>query len=454
MRFEIKDPLSEAQWKSIEKSALAILEKTGLSVEHDGVLEVLSRKKGLRVEGRRVRFEPRLVREESKAVKGSRGYDTRLIGGAYCHNYMEADTGETRPATLKDLVRSVREADALGMGVCAPVVPLDVKGPVQEIVMERVTHENARWSYGGGQATSLACAEAGIEMSAVVGRPHELEIWVTSPLNLDPTGLDILWKLRHRRPPVRIANMPVLGMSAPISLAGILAQTTAECLGVATVLRLLDAAESVAYRTDAFWCYAVDMRTANVLCSGPDYLRLMALSMFLAKRHGVEKPMGKALLTSSKQPDAQTAAEKAAQAVVAALLGAGTYTAAGTLSLAEIHSPVQLVIDDEILRWVEGFSRPLDFSTQDCLLDVIDQVGPNGTFMDQPSTAERFRDAFWSSSLFSMNTYPSWLAEGSPALVEKARETLKALKLRDGPVVSKDQQRELARIEKKFAAKL
>jgi trimethylamine--corrinoid protein Co-methyltransferase len=334
------------------------------------------------------------------------------------------------------------------------VVPLDVKGPAQEIVMERVTHENSRWSYGGGQATSAAAAEAGMEMSAVVGRPHELEIWVTSPLNLDPGGLDILWKLRHRRPRVRIANMPVRGMSAPVSLAGILAQTAAECLGAATLLRLLDITESIAYRTDAFWAYSVDMRSANVLCSGPDYLRLMTLCIFLARRYGVDKPMGKALLTAAKQPDAQAAAEKGAQAVVAALAGAGTFTAAGALSLAEIYSPVQMVIDNEILRWVDAYARPLDFSMQDCLLDVIDQVGPNGTFMDQPSTAERFREVFWNPQLFSMNAYPSWLAEGSLAVLDKARATLRALKLRDEPVVSREQQRELARIEKKFAAQL
>jgi trimethylamine:corrinoid methyltransferase-like protein len=52
---------------------------------------------------------------------------------------------------------------------------------------------------------------------------------------------------------VRIANMPVRGMSAPITLAGLLAQSVAECLGAATVLQLLGVAKSVAYRVDAFW---------------------------------------------------------------------------------------------------------------------------------------------------------------------------------------------------------
>jgi trimethylamine--corrinoid protein Co-methyltransferase len=454
MSFEIKNPLSEEQWQSIDQAALEILRRTGLKVAHDGVLGALRGQKGLRIDGSRVFLEPALVREQTKAVRGTEDYDTRLISGAYCHNYLDPGSLQPRPAKLEDLVRSVRQADALGSGVCGPVVPMDVPGFRQELVMERVTHENCRFSYGGGQATSAAAAEAAIEMCAVVGRPHELEIWVTSPLDLDPGGLEILWRLRHRRPRVRLCNMPVRGMSAPISLAGILAQTVAECLGTATVLRLLEVASSITYRIDAFMAYAVDMRTANVLMSGPDYLRLMLLGMYLGKRYGIEKPSGKALLTSSKTPDAQASAEKAAQALAAAMAGAGTFLAAGVLAGAETFSPLQMILDHEIVSFVDACVRPLEFSAADFLLEVIDQVGPGGTFLDQESTAARARGIFWRPQFFSLNSQSAWLAEGMPGLLDKARDTLSSLKLADGPVVSKEQQRELARIEAKFAAAL
>lgn len=452
MRYEMKNPLTEAHWQSVETAALKILKTTGLKVAHSEVLEKLSVNKGVKIDGTIVRFEPTVVLECVKTVRGSTGYDTHIISGAYSHNYQDPVTGEIRMATLKDLIASVRQADALGSGVCAPVVPMDISGPKQELVMERITHENCRFSYGGGQATSLAAAEAGIEMSAVVNRPHELEIWVTSPLDMDPGGLDVLWKLRHRKPRVRIANVPVRGMSGPISLSGMLAQTTAECLGVATVLRLLDITESINYRIDAFWMYAVDMRTANVLLSGPDYLRLMTLAIFLGKRYGIDNPMGKALLTSSKQPDAQAAAEKSAQALAVGMAGAKTFAAAGTLALDGIFSPLQMIIDFEIMSWLDAYLKPLDFSENDFLLDVIDQVGPNGTFMDQESTAERLREVFWAPKLFSLNADAAWLAEGKPNLIDKARDILNSLKLAEGPIVSNDQQKELKAIENKFSS--
>jgi trimethylamine:corrinoid methyltransferase-like protein len=454
MQFELKNPLSEAHWQAVEQAALKILANTGLKVAHAAVLESLAGRQGLHVSGSLVRFEPALVLEQVRGVRGTEDYDTHLMSGAYSHNYMDPFTGVTRPATLADLVTSVRQAEALGGGVCAPVVPMDVAGPRQELIMERVTHENCRYSYGGGQATSVLAAEAGIEMSAVVGRPHELEIWITSPLNLDPGGLDILWQLRQRRPRVRVANMPVRGMSGPISLAGMLAQTVAECLGAVTILRLLDICSSVAYRTDAFWMYAADMQTANVLINGPDYTRLLLLSLFLAKRYGIDKPMGKALLTSSKQPDAQAAADKAAQAMAAALAGVGTFTAAGALSIAEIFSPLQMVLDHEIMSWVDAAVRPLDFSEDDFLLDVIAAVGPDGTFLAEETTAARARDVTWRPALFSCTTYPAWVAEGGRTLISRARDRLAALQVAQGPIVSEAQRQELEAIERKFAARL
>ena len=113
-----------------------------------------------------------------------------------------------------------------------------------------------------------------------------------------------------------------------------------------------------------------------------------------------------------------------------------------------------MVIDLEIVRWIEATMRPLDFIEDDFLLDVVDRVGPGGTFLDEESTVNRFREEFWRAGLFSYSPMGTWLAEGKRTLVEKARETLSALELRDEPIVSREAQRELARIEERFAAQL
>ena len=115
---------------------------------------------------------------------------------------------------------------------------------------------------------------------------------------------------------------------------------------------------------------------------------------------------------------------------------------------------MQLIVDHEIMRWLDAFCRPLDFSADDFLLSVIDEVGPGGVFLDHISTVQRYRDVFWKPQLFSLNAYPAWEAEGRPQLLERARDLLNALKLPDEPIVSPEQQRELACIEERLAATL
>ena len=56
------------------------------------------------------------------------------------------------------------------------------------------------------------------------------------------------------------------------------------------------------------------------------------------------------LITSSKMPDAQAGAEKATGSLAMKLAGAGCHMAAGTLGGVDIYSPLQLVIDDQIVR--------------------------------------------------------------------------------------------------------
>jgi trimethylamine---corrinoid protein Co-methyltransferase len=456
--FQITPPLTETQLEKIDNAALDILNRIGVQVPHGPIRELLNGRPGIKVDGDIVRYEPALVREQIKGIRGYGGYDTHIIAGAYSANYLDPLTDHVRPPTVQDLVTSIRQADAFGIGVCAPVVPLDISGPRQELVMERLTFENARFAYGAGQATHVATAEASLEMSQAAGRPHGLELWVNSPLKLDGKGLDILWQLRHRKPQVKvnvkICSVPIRGMSTPVFEAAALAQNVAECLAGITTLRLLNLTGEISYRIDAFTIFTVDMQSGNVLLSGPDCLRLALLTTQIAKHHGIPVPAGKTLLTSAKRPGLQAGAEKTSQTLALAMAGADVFMAAGALSADEIFSPLQMIIDLELMSFVDAVLAPLDFNDDQLGLDLLKEVGPGGMFLDHETTARHSHHAFWNSKLFSQNSLFSWMNEGSPALLDRARETLNSLSLRQSPAVSPEIQKELQKIETHFAQQL
>jgi trimethylamine---corrinoid protein Co-methyltransferase len=287
-------------------------------------------------------------------------------------------------------------------------------------------------------------------MRKALGRTGSLELWVNSPLKMDGKGLDIIWKLRHLKPNVIVVNVPVLGQSTPIFISSMLAQTSAECFAGMTIMRLLDLGGAVTYRHDSFGCYTVNMQNANVMLSGPLYLQLSILRTELAKHNGVVEPSAKALMTQAKTPGIQAALEKTAQSTVMEMAGAYCHMAAGALACDEIFSPIQLMIDSEILSWVSAAAKPVCFSQEELALDIISEVGPGGTFLDHISTAQHLREVTWRPELLSQNALSSWVAEGMPSVIEKANDKLNSLELSDEPAVSREIQKELQKIEQHF----
>ena len=72
--------------------------------------------------------------------------------------------------------------------------------------------------------------------------------------------------------------------------------------------------------------------------------------------------------------------------------------------------------------------RPVDINADSLALDLIDFVGPGGTFLTQEHTMANFRRS-WYSALFDRGTYDNWKASGSLKLSDRLNQkVLKILK--------------------------
>jgi trimethylamine--corrinoid protein Co-methyltransferase len=67
-------------------------------------------------------------------------------------------------------------------------------------------------------------------------------------------------------------------------------------------------------------------------------------------------------------------------------------------------------------------SRQIDFSDAALGLDVVHDVGPGGSFIDQMHTAERFRDELWFPRLLDREYFGAWLAAGGRDVEDRSRE--------------------------------
>jgi trimethylamine--corrinoid protein Co-methyltransferase len=133
-------------------------------------------------------------------------------------------------------------------------------------------------------------------------------------------------------------------------------------------------------------------------------------------------------------------------AVLAGAIGFGTV---GHLENAVTFSPVQLVIDNEIARYVRRAVRGFDVNEETLALNVIEEVGPNGHTYDHDHTVQNFRKVELLSPFFD-----SWTWGGGDSLDRERFEKRAAAKVREllatetPPVLSAEQEAAIDEIVK------
>ncbi|MEM4453784.1 MAG: trimethylamine methyltransferase family protein, partial [Thermofilaceae archaeon] len=124
--------------------------------------------------------------------------------------------------------------------------------------------------------------------------------------------------------------------------------------------------------------------------------------------------------TDSKLPDLQAGFEKAVTLVFAALSGINfVYDSAGSLDSTLAASLEQLVIDDELCGIAARAARGIEVNEETLALNVIEEVGPGGTFLSKLHTVRNVRREHYVPKLLSRVRWERW--RKSKSLVEEAR---------------------------------
>lgn len=430
--FIITGGLTPADIRHLHDQALGLIERVGLHAPHAPTLRLLSDFAGVHVQGDRVRFRPELVQAALAAQRYPPPAEITdrpfsIISGAYEINIIDMETGAVRQATYRDLVEMTQLAHALGMYGSAPVKPMDLPPLLQELAHYKVSWEYSDRRPGGlfdaNPVSSIRAADYIHEMAQAAAKPFSLGLWIVSPFRVTPENLALLYHFRGRNVPFWIATMPVAGTTAPIHMAGAYLQSVAELLAGLTLIHLMaDGAPTYCSVIDSIRAYPFDMRYAAFVYGSPEDLLATLIQIQLNRFYGIPV-VAKSLLTSSKWPDAHAAAEKAAHTLAAALLGARIFTNAGLLSVDEIYSAEQVVIDYEIVQYVKRVCEGVAVTDETLSVAAIEEVALGaGHFLTHPTTLEHYRRATWDPALFTHSTMRQWLDKGMPDLIGQARK--------------------------------
>ena len=92
-------------------------------------------------------------------------------------------------------------------------------------------------------------------------------------------------------------------------------------------------------------------------------------------------------------------------------------------------SLAKVVLDEELIIKARRFLSPIKTNETSLAVDVINEIGPGGCFIQHDHTLEHFREELRTESIFHSPDYNSWTANGKRNAVHLAHE--RAMKLID-----------------------
>ena len=454
--------LTDEEVEAIHQATLRILGEVGIVLTQPEAREVLVGA-GATVRDDRVLLPPDLVERavaqcpREVAIRGRSG-DTVVLGDGNLHwhnlggarDVYDPHTGQRRPATVQDVRDSARLLNALdGVTTITPFfTPQDVPGPLMSLAMYRHTLPHTTKPVQGPGAQTASEVRYVARMAAIIGPPAEvltLGISPVSPLTFPDDVAEAMMETARLGVPLGPLPCPTAGATAPMSLAGSLAQQNAEVL-VSVVL-----AQLVRPGLPIIYCGRLAMmepRTGVSVWGGVELGLASAATVQIGHRYGLPVNVY-GLSTNAHTLDLQSGYERALNSVIPALAGADELSGIGEMEAGVMGSHAQMVCDNEIAASVRRLRRGFAVDQDALAVGVIAAVMDGSrNFLDQRHTVRYLRAGeVLYTHLAERRLWEEWDQAGREGMAERAQaEAERLLAEHEVPPLTEDQERELAEI--------
>jgi trimethylamine--corrinoid protein Co-methyltransferase len=465
--FEV---LSQDEIESIYYSALTVLYETGVRVYDEEGIQ-LAYDGGAIVEDRQddnalVKIPPWLVDKalatlprKVVVVGPDRKYKMELFKDAITFGCgsdtpftIDPYTGDRRRATYKDVKNFAKIAQAL------PNIDFHMSlGIVQDVAVG--TYD--RWQYlamleGTNKPINITAVDIDglkdqLEMAYIrVGGKEEwrkgpifsLYIEPVSPLSHSKEVVQKLIFATDNEIPFVYTPCPLAGATAPCTLAGTAVQALTESLfGIV----LSQTRKPGAPLIIGGLMSNMDMLTTVYCYGSPEMALLSAAYTQITKWLGVPE-YETAGCSDAKMFDEQAAMEATINIATAALVGGNMIHDVGYLEQGLTSSMEMMVASDEIIDMVKRIMRGIPVDDASMALNVMDEIGPGGHYLEHDHTFNRFRTEIWRPKFLDRQNFENWEASGSKTHRQRVNARVIEILEQDEPLLDEKMYKELRRI--------
>ncbi len=448
MKYSIHNVMSPEEMSKVHEASLSILGDTGMQIDHALARSILHDAGALAdIDNPVVKFPAAMVEACLKKIPKTiclagrdaefdleltfeKPFVTRCSTGPSA--ILDHQTGAYRDACQKDQKALAILADSLEhVGLAGSLTVQDTPNKTADLYAVKTLLENQRKHF-----MSLTMGPKNmryqIEMQlavrgsreAVQERPlfHPIACLI-SPLYIPENDIEIMMIAGKYGLPVKLPVLPMLGASAPVSLAGTLALGNAEVLGAFTILQTLCPGTPTLYYVAPS---VMNMRTGEGIHAAPENSLLYTAFAQMA-RFFYQIPSDMAPLMADGVLPEQATLQKGTNLLTTGLSGANIISGAGCLDGGMAFSLQGLVIDDDITGLTRRLLAGFEINAETLALESIHRVGPRGHFLTDEYTFENLRrQSVYTPVLFNYHNYATWQND-SKYLPEKAAEKVDAI---------------------------
>ena len=437
--------MNQSPEETLHQASLALLERSGVGIAARPVLELLA-DHGLRVDFERGRVFPsaQAVQRALSSVPpnltlyGRTGEPQCCLGDGKA--YILAGGGSLRVLTLEGQLEPASWAHLRRFNVLLDALPnvdlcinqLDPQDDVGEDFYRRLAAEMLTGMPKPCllQAGSAADVRAMLEMGTLVRGSHQVLIekplFVVAanaepPLHISAQVGELLLAAFQAGLPAHLGNYNMLGITAPVTVAGAVVQLNAVQLTALILAQLVRPGTPFVYSA---FSGGGNLRTLDVAAAQPQAIQQQCLAARLGRFYRL--PVYAIAACDAHLPDAQAACERAS--CLSLLMEAGVHLIQGPTSMLDglrLSSYAQAVIDNDIVGYVRAARHVPQLCEETLALDVIHEVVNDPTLRDlkfaaHPHTVHHMRDETWQPLCFDTEGPTTWQHTGAPPLLERA----------------------------------
>jgi len=435
--------LNDNQLLRIHSATMEVLEKTGIIVKHPEAIELL-KEAGAWIDGEKVKIPRSLIEWAIDAAPSNitlynqlgeaairlNGRNAHYGSGPTTPYTFDVETGEKSKVVEKDIANAARVVDkldnldyAMSMGLISdrPEGTEDIYEFKQMLL--NTNKPLCAWGYNRKNYETIKDMAVAVKGSLAKLQQEPFYVLYSEPntplLQSKEAMEKLLFMAEHRLPMVHTSGGTAGGV-APVSLAGIMVVSSAEVLSALLIAQLKNQGTPCLF---GYATHVMDMKTTICSYGCPEHALGQAATVDQAEYYDLPS-WGYAGCSDSKVLDGQVAVESTMHDLLTGLSGANFAHDVGFMESGMTSSLPAIVLNNEIIDMVKVIKKGIDTSDDALAVDVIDEIGPQGHYLNHSHTMERFKDV-WYPDLLDRQNYDKWKASGEKTLAERVKEKTK-----------------------------